>query len=499
MQNSLAIPGRFAIALVCAAAIGGCAVGPDFKRPEAPKVGAYTETPLPAETASAEAHGGGAQKFVGGRDIPAQWWTLFHSPALDALIRQAIANSPTLAAAEATLRQAEETMRAQTGALLYPAVDARLGDSRQRASGAALGLTGSPPSTFNLYNASVNVSYSISLSGGFLRALEALQAQVDYQKYQIEAAHLALTANLVTAAIREAALREQIQATQEILKVQEEQLAVVEKQLSVGAVSQSDVLAQRTQVAQTRVGLPPLEKSLAQTRNLLSVYAGRFPGEAGLPTFDLASLELPRELPLSVPSELARQRPDIRASEELLHQASAQVGVATANLYPTISLSAGYGQQGNQTAGLFNEPANVWSIGASLLQPIFHGGQLTAQRRAAVAAYDAASAQYRGTVLQAFQNVADSLLALETDARAHKAQADAAALARDSLELTSRQFKLGGVGYLSLLNAQRQYQLARVNVIQTEAARYADTAALFQALGGGWWNRQATPDRSGKQ
>ncbi len=475
--------------LSAALATSGCAVGPDFLRPKAPAVSSYTAATLPAETVAAGS--AAAQRFVAGQDIPAQWWALFHSPALDLLIRQAFEHSPTLAAAEATLRQAEENMRAQTGALLYPSVDARFGATRQRSSGAPLGISGLPPSIFNLYNASVNVSYTINLSGGFLRALEGLQAQIDYQKYQIEAAYLALAANIVTTAIREAALRAQLRATAEILRIQEQQLAVIEKQLAIGGVSRSDVLAQSTQVAQTRAGLPPLEKNLAQTRNLLSLYAGKLPGEGGLPEFDLASLSLPQELPLSLPSELARQRPDVRASEELLHQASALVGVATANLYPSLTLTGGFGQQGNQMAGLFSSPGTIWSIGGSLLQPLFHGGQLTAQRRAAIAAYDAAAAQYRGTVLQAFQNVADALLALEADARTHKAQADAEALARDALDLTQKQFGLGGVGYLSLLVAQRQYQQAHINLIQAEAARYADSAALLQALGGGWWNRTA--------
>jgi NodT family efflux transporter outer membrane factor (OMF) lipoprotein len=477
--------------LAAALAAGGCAVGPDFHSPEAPTVSNYTETALPAEIAGEAANGGTAQRFVAGQDIPAQWWTLFHSPALDQLIRQALAHSPTLAAAQATLRQAEENMRAQSGALLYPSVDAKLGASRQRTSAAGLGVPNAIPNTFDLYNASVSVSYTINLSGGFLRALEGLQAQVDYQKYQIEAAYLALTANIVTTAVKEASLRAQLAATREILAIQEQQLEVVEKQLSIGGVSRADVLLQRSQVAQTRASLPPLEKNLAQTRNLLAVYAGKLPGEGGLPEFELASLNLPQDLPLSLPSEFARQRPDIRASEELLHQASALVGVATANLYPSLTLSAGYGQQANKMADLFSTPGTIWNIGGSLLQPLFHGGQLNAQRRAAIAAYDAAAAQYRGTVLQAFQNVADTLLALETDARAHRAQADAESLAHDTLELTQKQFELGATGYLALLAAQRQYQQARIGAIQAGAARYADTAALFQALGGGWWNRPA--------
>ncbi len=488
---------RFALLVSVGSILCGCAVGPDFVRPQAPRVERYTEQPLGQQTVAAAGPAGAAQHFALGQDIPGEWWTLFRSPALDQLMRQALTNSPTLAAAQATLRQAEENMRAQEGSLLYPSIDAKLGVTRQRFSAAAFGFSSSQPNTFNLYNASVSVSYSINLSGGFLRALEGLQAQVDYQKYQIEAAYLTLTANIVTSAVKEAALRAQLEATREILKIQEQQLAVVEKQLAVGGVSQADVLAQRTQVAQTRAGVPPLEKGLAQTRNLLAVYAGKLPGEGGLPVFELASLHLPQDLPVSLPSELARRRPDIRAAEELLHQASALVGVATANLYPTLTLTGGYGQQGNQLAGLFSGPATIASVGGALLQPLFHGGQLTAQRRAAVAAYDAAAAQYRATVLQAFQNVADTLLALQSDAEANQAQADAEALAHDTLEVSRKQFEAGGVGYLSLLNAQRQYQQARANAVQAAAARYADTAALFQALGGGWWKR--SPAEAGAQ
>ena len=257
------------------------------------------------------------------------------------------------------------------------------------------------------------------------------------------------------------------------------------------------MLTQQTQIAQTRATLPPLEKELSQTRHQLAVLAGRLPSEA-LPEFDLNELQLPQELPVSLPSSLVRQRPDIMASEALLHAASAQVGVATANLYPQITLTGSYGSEANTIGSMFSSSTMIWSLGAGLLQPIFRGGTLTAKRRAAIAAYDQAVAQYRGTVLLAFQNVADVLRALEADARTLRAQADAEAAAHDTLELTQKQFQLGAVSYLSLLNAERQYQQVRISLVQAQALRFADTAALFQALGGGWWNQRPREDAAAK-
>ena len=467
----------------------GCTLGPDFHRPEAPATDKYTRSPLPGETASAPVSGGEAQRFDLGKDIPAQWWTLFHSEALDRLIRQALTDSPTLAAAQAALRQAQENLAAQRGVVLYPAVDAKASAARQKFSGASTGQPGQGE-ILTLYNASVDVSYMLDLFGGGRRELESLRSQVDYERFQIEGAYLTLTSNIVTAAVKEASLRAQIRSTLDIVADQEKQLEVVERQFQLGGASRSDALAQRAQLAQTRATLPPLEKALAQTRHLLAVLAGKLPGEAVLPEFYLDNLKLPDELPVSLPSSLARQRPDVRASEELLHAASAQIGVATANLYPQITLSGSYGSETTRIEHLFGSGTSVWNLGSGLLQPLFHGGELRAKRRAAFAAYDQAEAQYRETVLLAFQNVADVLKALEDDAGTLKAQAEAEAAARDTLDLVEKQFNLGAVSYLSLLNAQRQYRLAHFLLVQAQAARFADTAALFQALGGGWWNRE---------
>ncbi len=468
----------------------GCAVGPDFRRPEAPGPEAYSAATVSMETATAPVPGGTAQRVVLGADIIAQWWTLYHSSSLDAVIRRALENNPTLAAARAALRQSQENLNAVAGSALYPGVDAGASVTRQKISGAAFGQPELHISPFTLYNASVSVSYGLDLFGGARRELEALQSQVEYQRFQLEGAYLALTANIVTAAVKEASLRAQLLAMQEIAATQEKQLELVKRQFELGAVARADVLAQRSQLAQTRAALPPLEKDLAQTRHQLTALVGRFPGENALPEFHFDDMELPPELPLSLPSSVVRQRPDIRASEALLHAASAQIGVATANLYPRITLTGGYGSEAVKPGSLFSAGSTVWNMGAGLLQPLFHGGELSAKRRAAVAAYDQSLALYRSAVLQAFQNVADVLRALDADARTLQAQAEAEESARETLDLTQKQFELGAVNYLSLLNAERQFQQARIGLIQAQALRFADTAALFQALGGGWWNRE---------
>ncbi len=467
----------------------GCAVGPAFKRPQAPPTGAYTAAPLPASTESAPVAGGAAQCFKMGADIQARWWALFHNPGLDRLMRLALARSRTLAAARAALAVAYENERAQAGALLYPGVDAKATAERQKFSGAAFGEPGGHGIIFNLFNASAEVSYLFDLFGGSRRAIEALGAQVDYQRFELEGAYVALTANIVTTAVTEASLRAQIGATREILAIQRAQLGIVERQLGLGGVSLPDVLAQRAVLAQTRAALPPLEKALAQSRHQLAVLAGAFPAdERKLPQFDLEGLKLPQQLPVSLPSRLVSQRPDIRASEALLHAASAEIGVATANMLPQITFTGGIGSETTKANDLFGRNTSIWSLGMSLLQPVFRGGELKAKRRAAVDAYDQALAQYQETVLEAFRNVADVLRALDKDAGALASQAEAWSAARDTLDITGKQFRLGAVSYPQLLNAERQYQQARIGLVQARAARFADTAALFQALGGGWWN-----------
>jgi NodT family efflux transporter outer membrane factor (OMF) lipoprotein len=473
--------------------LAACAVGPDFKPPAAPAVSGYTPETSPATTTSANVAGGAAQKFVTGRDIPAEWWKVFHSKEIDALIAEALRANPNLQAAQATLWQAKENLYAAAGKLL-PSVDANAGFQRQQFSPAEFGLPGGP-SIFNLYQATVNVSYAPDVFGGQRRQIEANAAQAEYQRFELEATYLTLTANVVTAAIQEASLRGQIQATQDIIKAETEQLGVVRNQFEAGATTRADVLTQESEVATTEATLPPLQKQLEQQHHLLLALIGRFPSQQHGPHLQLASLLLPTDLPVSLPTQLVEQRPDVRAAEAQLHQASAQIGVATANRLPQFSLTAEYGSLALTPAALFTPAAAIWTLGATGTQPIFHGFTLLHQERAAKAAYDMAEAQYRNIVLGAFRNVADALRALQLDAATLKAQQRAVRAASDTFDLSRGQYRLGAITYVTLLNAERSYQQARLALVQAQAARYADTAALFQALGGGWWNRiDVVPD-----
>jgi len=479
-------------------AISGCMVGPTFHAPNAPPITTYTASP-PIKTVSAAnaKDSGKSQYFISSDAIPADWWSLFHSEALNRLIETGLTHSPNLTLAQATLRQAEETFNAQIGAALYPAVNGQVTGERQRFSDSSLGVSSSA-NIFNLYNASVGVTYTLDVFGAARRGLEALRAQVDYQSYELEATYLALTSNIVTTAIANASYAGQVEATHTLIKSQENQLKIVRKQRDLGGASGADVFTQESQLAETRASLPPLAQSLVQSQHALSMLIGAFPEDGQVPIFHLAQLKLPIRLPVSLPSELVRQRPDIKAAEALLHAASAEVGVATANLYPQITLNGNYGWQGIAPSNLFKSSAVVWSFGGGLLQPIFNGGSLQAKRRAAIAAYEQAEAQYRQTVLQAFQNVSDVLRALQHDAELLRAEVAAEVAAHRSLHLTEKQYQLGGVSYLSLLTAQRQYQQAIIGRIQAEATRYADTAALFQALGGGWWHKRVLTESDQK-
>jgi len=467
--------------------LAACAVGPDFAPPPAPPAAGYTPERTPAATTSAAVAGGAAQKFEVGRDIPGDWWKVFHSHELDGLIAEALRSNPNLQAAQATLWQAKENLYAQAGSLL-PNIDANSSATRQQFSLATFGQPG-PPTIFNLYQATVNVSYAPDVFGGKRRQIEASEALAEYQRFELEATYLTLTANVVTAAVQVASLRGQIEATQEIIKAETDQLAVVQNQFTLGAAARADVLTQQSEVATTRATLPPLQKQLAQQEHLLLALIGHFPNEYRGDHLRLAAFRLPTHLPLSLPSQLVEQRPDVRAAEQQLHQASAQIGVAIANRLPQITLTADYGSAALTTATLFTPQTAIWSVAASGTQPLFHGFTLLHQERAAKAAYEVADAQYRNTVLAAFQNVADALRALQLDAATLRAQQEAARAASETLNLTRDQYKLGAVTYVILLNAQRSYQQALLALVQARAARYADTAALYQALGGGWWNR----------
>ena len=474
-------------ALWIAALIGGCAVGPDFHPPAAPPSPRFTEKAMPATTVKAATHGGDAQALVPDRDIPGEWWTMFHSPQVTALVRQALQANPDVAAAQATLREAKETTRAEQGAL-FPSVSGSLQAQRQRESLAALGF-GNGSSTFSVGSAALNVSYTLDAFGGIRRQVEQLDAQAEYQRFELEATDLALAANVIDAAINEAALQAQIETTQQIIKADTDALNLVRRRFSLGGVSQVDVLQQQSLLDAQVATLPGLRKQLQQARNQLSVYMGGRPDQYSTPTLDLNSLTLPNELPVSLPSQLVEQRPDIRAFGALLHSATAAVGVATANMLPQISLSGSYGRDGNTVANLFTPAGIVWTIAGSLTQPIFQGGTLSARRKAAQAALDVAAAQYSSTVNTAFQNVANALVAIERDAETLQAALAAQRTAAASLAVARSQYEAGAGTYLNVLTAEQSDYSSRLNLITARAARFTDTVALFQALGGGWWNR----------
>ncbi len=406
-------------------------------------------------------------------------------------MEQALKSNPTLQAAQASLRQAQENVYAGEG-VFFPTIDASLSAKQQKISGSQFGSPNGGGFKFGLYFASVNVSYPLDFFGGARRQLESLKAQRTYEGFQLEAAYLTLTSNVVTTAIQEASLRAQMAATREIIKAESEQLNVLKLQFTLGGSAREPVLAQQVELAQTRASLPPLEKQLALVRHLLATLAGHFPSQNNSEVFNFSAMRLPRNLPLSLPSRLVQQRPDIRSVEAQLHEASARIGVATANFFPQISISGNYGSVTTKAGDLFSAGTGVWSLGGNLLQPILHGGSLIHQRRAAIAAYDKAAAQYRSAVLSAFRNVADVLRALQSDADTLKARTEVVRAASDSLNLSHRQFQIGAISYLSMLDAQRTYLQARISLVQSRADRYADTAALFQALGGGWWNRTDT-------
>ena len=479
--QSLACPPLLAVALTLA----GCAVGPDFKQPASPTVQAYTKAPLPATTDSADTTGGAGQQFVAGMDIPAQWWTLFQSAPLNTVIAQALKASPDLQSAQAALRAAEEQVAAQRGSF-FPAVDASLAPTRQKV--ATTPIQSDTP-VFNLHTAQLNVSYNVDAFGGNRRQLENVQAQAAQQRFQLEATYLTLTSNVVAAAVQEASLRAQISATEEVIRMQTRLLELLQRQYTLGDVALADVATQKAVLAQTQATLPPLNNALSVQRDRLTALAGRFPSDELDEKFVLSQLSLPQELPVSLPSDLVRQRPDVRVAEEQLHAASAAVGIASANMLPQITLSATIGSSASQLGNLFTGGTGFWALAGGLTQPLFAGGALLHKKRASEALLEQAAAQYRSTVILAFQNVADSLRALQYDAQTLKAQLGAARAATQSVDILRKSVQLGAASPQALLTAQLIYQQAVINLAQAQAARFADTAALFQALGGGWWNR----------
>jgi NodT family efflux transporter outer membrane factor (OMF) lipoprotein len=472
----------------------GCAVGPDFKKPAEPPVDTYLATPLSSTATTPHVTAGEAQRFVNGGEIAANWWTLFHSNSLNELIAQSIANNPDLKAAQAALTVAKENVLAQRGAY-YPSVSANISATRQRQSGQISPTLASNALLYNLLTPQVSVSYALDVFGLNRRTVESLQAQEEEVRFQMAAAYTTLTANVVVTAIQAASLKTQIAATREILDVNSKMLEILKYQLDKGYANRLDVAAQESQLAQVAATLPPLLKQSAQLRDLLAVLTGHFPNETPS-ELELSSLQLPEELPVSLPSALVTQRPDVLQAEANLHDASAKIGIATANRFPNFMLTANAGSSAEAWRQLFSSGTGFWGLGAAMTAPIFQGGTLLHQERAAQAAYAQAAEQYRSTVLTAFENVADTLTALQQDAATLQAAAAAADAAKVTLELAQLQLKDGYSNYASLLNAEQSYQQGVIGLVQAQASRYADTAALFQALGGGWWRRTDLADES---
>lgn len=459
--------------ILAAALLAGCTVGPDFRTPDPPAADRYVPGPSP-------------QVNLVVRDIPAEWWKVFESPEIDALVQRALANGPTLAVARARVRQANELRAAREGAT-YPRVDATAGAERQRIDPATFGFPQAPnPGPFNVFSLGLNASYDFDIFGGARRELEALAAEVDYQGYELEGARLTLASNVVAAAIRQAALAAQIELTQAILAAQRQELSIAERRYELGGVALVAVRNQGILAAETESSLPPLRARYAQAGHYLAVLMGDPPATASVPAIALSDLRLPGELPLRLPSELVRQRPDIQASEALLHKASANVGVATADLYPKFVISGGFSSSQLNIADVLGNGINIWNIGINLLQPLFRGGELQARKRAAEAGYEQALAAYRQTVLQGLQNVADVLRALEADVQEVSARSLQSDRAEEAYRITLERFRTGGVSEVTLIESDRQRLAARVAFLQAKANQYTDAAALFQALGGSW-------------
>jgi NodT family efflux transporter outer membrane factor (OMF) lipoprotein len=466
--------------------IAGCAVGPNFKRPAPPTDSTYGTASKQAEIEQTD---GTTQKLVVGQDIPAQWWLVFQSPKLNQLIERAIRANTDLKAAQAALRQAHELYLAQR-ATYWPTVQGSFNATRSELATQTLASpVTTTDTTYSVFTAQLNFSYVLDVFGGTRRAVEAVRAQEDRTRFELEATYLTLSSNVVVMAIQEASLRAQIAATERLLEVQHQLTDRVKGQQALGVASNLDLLTQQAAEAQTATLLPPLQKQLAQTRDALTALLGQLPAAEPEETFTLAELTLPAELPVSLPSRLVEQRPDVRQAEANLHVASAQAGVAIANMLPQFAIAGDLGSKPLVLSDLFTGGTGFWDAGATLTQTLFDAGALLHQHRAADAALDQAGAQYRSAVIVACQNVADALHALQTDAQAMKANAAAERAAKAAFDLARQQLGLGTISFVAVLNAESTYQQAELAYVQAQANQYSDAAALFQALGGGWWNR----------
>jgi NodT family efflux transporter outer membrane factor (OMF) lipoprotein len=464
-----------------------CTLGPDFHTPASPDVGHY----LPANGTSRHSSDDRVPGFtlVQGGDVPAQWWALFRSRGLNRLIEDGIEHNAELEAAEAAVRVAQANALAQRGTL-FPVVSAGFDANRQKVAARTLASDlASGAGLFSLHTAQVSVSFVPDVFGGIRRQIESTDAQVELELFRREAVFLTLTSNLALAAIQEAALRGQLSATQRLIDIQVQLLGVLKRRQEQGQLPLNDIVAQETAVAQTRLLLPPLERQLAQKRNLMAFLSGRFPSMDSAASFQLTSFRLSRALPLSVPADLVRQRPDVRAAEATLRAVNAQIGVAIANRLPQITLTGNAGSTAESISRLFSPGTAFWMIAGSAVQTVFDAGSLENKQRAAEEATVQAAALYRSAVLAAFQNVADVLRSLQADARAINAAIAAERSASQNIDLVRRQVDEGQVNIPLLLAAQQAYLQALLARVEAEASRLENTVALFQALGGGWWNR----------
>ena len=496
--------------VACVALASSCAVGPRYRPPAAPANAGYAPTPLPESSASAPVHGGDIQHLIDDRDIPSEWWQLFQSPALNSLIAQAFKANPTIRAAQAALAQAQEQVAAQRG-FYYPSVAAGFQAERAKVAGnntqsSSLGIQangnnlGQPvqpavPLYYNFYTAGLTVGFVPDVLGANRRQVESLAAQRDAQRFALEATYITLASNVVGAAVQEASLRAQIEATRQIIAADEKSLQVVREQFRLGFAMRIDVAALEAALAQAETLLPPLQEQLEQTRDLIRALAGRLPNQDVTETFELDALQLPPELPLSLPARIIEQRPDVRAAEAQLHAANAQVGVAVAAMLPQFSITGTLGGNADQIPWLFRSGGSFWTIVGGVTQPVFEGGTLLHAKRAAEAALNQAAAQYQSTVIAAYQNVADTLHASLSDADALAGAVEAENAAKTAYDLTRKQLEAGYTNYLALLTAETVYEQALLTRVQAQATRYGDTIALFQALGGGWWNRNEVAAR----
>ncbi len=475
--------GPLSLLTAVACGVAGCAVGPNFRSPAAPAVTHYAFAADPSGTAAA---GGIAQRFTAGGAVAGDWWRLFDSAQLQAVIAEALSNNPGLQAAQASLRASESSLRAGYG-IFYPQVHGDAEAMRERFSPVELGQS-TPGSVFNLFTLSASASYALDLFGGERRQLESLAAQVDVQRANEHATYVALLSNVVNTVVAEAAYAAEIDATRQLVELQREQVRLAQVQYQAGTQPYSGVLSLQSQLATYEATVPQLQQKLTQSDDLLATLVGHVPAEQRPPQIDLKDLKLPADLPVSLPSDLIRQRPDILVAEATAHAASANIGVATAAMLPSVTLSGDYAAEGTAASRIFAPGGKAWSFGADVTAPLFEGGTLWFNRKAAIENYRQAMALYRQTVLGAFEQVADTLRALDHDASALAAENEALSTAQQALHLVQTNYQAGLDTYLDVLNADAQYHQAVINDVQAIAARYQDTVALYVALGGGWWN-----------